>query len=74
MKKKIFSIALIVAMIITGNWYFNQNENKVELSNLTLANIEALANCEAINGHCWMSLYTMTCCNGGDNGCAQGDN
>ena len=48
MKKKIFSIALIVAMIITGNWYFNQNENKVELSNLTLANIEALANCEFI--------------------------
>ncbi len=43
MKKKIFGAALIAAMAITAGWNFNQRQNEVELSDLTLANVEALA-------------------------------
>ncbi len=62
MKKKILGAALIAAMAITAGWNFNQNKNEVELSDIALANISALArgelpeveiNCGANSGACW---------------------
>ena len=46
MKKKIFGVALIVTMTVATGWNFNQNNNEMKLSDLTLANIKALANNE----------------------------
>lgn len=43
MNKKIFGVALIATMAVAAGWNFNQSKNDVELSDLTLANIEALA-------------------------------
>ncbi|WP_370861188.1 NVEALA domain-containing protein [Parabacteroides faecis] len=46
MKRKIFGAALIAAMALAAGWNFNQSKNEVELSDLALANVEALANIE----------------------------
>ena len=43
MKKKIFGTAIIVVMAAAASWNFNQSKNEVEFSELTSANIEALA-------------------------------
>ena len=43
MKKKIFGVALIATMAVTAGWNFNQSKNEAVLSDLTLANVEALA-------------------------------
>lgn len=43
MKKKIFGVALIAAIAVAAGWNFNQNKNEVGLSDLTLANVDALA-------------------------------
>ena len=65
MKKKIFGAVLIAAMAVAAGWHFNQNKNEVELSDLALANVEALAQSESNIGTCtWvgckMDFYT-TC-------------
>lgn len=74
MRRKIFGAALIAAMALAAGWNFNQSKNEVELSDLALANAEALAGCETITGgSCWMSSYTWRCCEGGDWGCAPCD-
>ncbi|KKB54442.1 hypothetical protein HMPREF1212_00155 [Parabacteroides sp. HGS0025] len=74
MKKKIFGVALIAAMAVAAGWNFNQNKNETKLSDLAMANVEALAGCETITGgSCWMSSYTWRCCEGGDWGCAPCD-
>ena len=57
MKKKIFGAALISAMAVTAGWNFNQSKNEVELSNLALANVEALANGETGGDHCFNTWY-----------------
>jgi len=46
MKRKIFGAALIAAMALAAGWNFNQSKNEVELSDLVLANVEALARYE----------------------------
>ena len=43
MKKKIFGAVLITAMAVTAGWNFNQSKNETQLSDLALANVEALA-------------------------------
>lgn len=43
MKKKIFGIALIAIMALAAGWNFTQSKNTVKLSELALANVEALA-------------------------------
>ena len=50
MKKKIFGVALIAAMALAAGWNFNQSKNEVELSDLALANVEALASGEDTSG------------------------
>ena len=47
MKKKIFGVALIAAMAVAAGWNFNQSKNEVNLTDLTLANVEALARWES---------------------------
>ena len=42
MKKKIFSLVAIAAISL-GAWNYSENQNNVELSDLALANVEALA-------------------------------
>lgn len=46
MDKKIFGVALIATMAVAASWNFNQSKNEVELSDLVLANVEALASYE----------------------------
>lgn len=43
MKKKVFGVAFITAMAVAAGWNINQSKNVAEMSDLTLENIEALA-------------------------------
>lgn len=52
MKKKIFGAALIAAMALAAGWNFNQSKNEVNLSDLALANVEALASGEGGHKNC----------------------
>lgn len=44
--KKVFGIIVIAAVAAAAGWNFSQSQNEVELSNLALANAEALADIE----------------------------
>lgn len=57
MKKKIFGAALIAAMALAAGWNFNQSKNEVSLSDLALANVDALASGEGGGGYCPRSGY-----------------
>jgi hypothetical protein len=47
MKRKIISITFIAAIAVAAAWNFNQSSNAgVELSDIALANVEALARIE----------------------------
>lgn len=43
MKKRILGVAIIAAVAVAAGWNFNQNKNEVDLSDLALAGMEALA-------------------------------
>lgn len=45
--KKLFGIIVIATIAVAANWNFNNSKNEVNLSDLTLANIEALAQSES---------------------------
>lgn len=72
MKKKIFGVALIAAMALAAGWNFNQSKNEVDLSDLALANVEALARKEdpwakfRVTVH---DLHSWTCYEGGVSYC-----
>ena len=53
MKKRLLSIAFVAAMAATAGWNFTQSENNVNLSDLALENVEALANTEMGSGTCF---------------------
>ncbi len=44
--KKLLGIIAIAAVTAAAGWNFSQNQNEVELSDLALANVEALARYE----------------------------
>lgn len=74
MKKSIVVVLAIVSAVAYWNYSNNSQEYKTKLSDLSLENVEALAECETITGGtCWMSSYTWRCCEGGDWGCAPCD-
>ena len=50
MKKRIFGAALLIVIAVTAGWNFNQSKNEVVLSELALANIEAIAQGELQSG------------------------
>jgi hypothetical protein len=52
MKKKIISIAFVAAIAVTTAWNFIQSKTEVELSDLALANVEALASGENSGSGC----------------------
>lgn len=54
MNKKIFGAALIAAMAVTAGWNFNQSKNEVGLSDLAMANVEALARDESWTPDGWI--------------------
>lgn len=55
MKKIILSIAVIATAAIAG-WNYQQNQESVELSDLALENVEALADNENSEANCTSSL------------------
>ena len=59
--KRIIGIILVIVAAATGVWNFNQTQNEVELSDLALSNIQALAHeegvaivCGSKQGACWI--------------------
>lgn len=50
--KRIIGIILIAVAAVTAGWNFSQSQNEVKLSDLALANIEALASGEFNEGTC----------------------
>ena len=78
MKKKIFGVALIAAIAVAAGWNFNQSKNEIALSDLALANIEALASYEFGDGYChyssnydWCFYYISgTVCYGVSSNCS----
>ena len=51
MKKRIFGAALLVAIAVAAGWNYQQNKQDVQLSDLALTNVEALASGEG-SGDC----------------------
>lgn len=49
MGKKLFRVIAFVAITAAAGWNYNQNNQKVELSDLALENVEALARGEGID-------------------------
>lgn len=47
MKKKIFSVVAAVAVVAAAGWSYQQSKQSVELSDLAMENVEALASSEA---------------------------
>lgn len=72
MKTRILAIAVIATAAIAG-WNYNQNQKSVELTDVALENVEALASCEQLLGTCWYTPWDNRCCDGGVNGCAPCD-
>lgn len=60
MKKRIFGAALLIVIAVTAGWNFNQSKNEVVLSELALANIEAIAQGELQSGVDADTLKTVT--------------
>lgn len=52
MGKKIFGVIAFVAIAAAAGWNYQQNKNEVELSDLALENVEALASGEVGSGYC----------------------
>ena len=52
MKKRILGAALLVAIAVAAGWNYNQSRNEAPLSDLALANAEALAQGETDWGNC----------------------
>lgn len=60
MKRKVTSIIVIVAITVLAGWSIVQQKDNVELSELALENIDALAGCEVagwISGGYWVTNF-----------------
>ena len=71
MKKRIFGAALLVAIAVAAGWNYQQNKQDVQLSDLALENVEALASCEELQ--LLLVRYRSVCCDAGDYGCSPCD-
>ena len=60
MKKRILGAALLVAIAVAAGWNYQQNKQEVMLSDLALANVEALARDEG-GDHWWCCGYWGNC-------------
>ena len=67
MKKHIFGAALLVAIAVAAGWNYQQNKQDVQLSDLALTNVEALASgegsgdCKWRTGHSSVTGWIATC-------------
>jgi hypothetical protein len=52
MQKKIISIVFVAAIAVAAAWNLSRNQEEAILSDVTLENIEALADGEASHGTC----------------------
>lgn len=66
--KKFIGIALIAVAAVTAGWNFSQTQNEVELSDLALANVEALARGEG-DKHGYYNWDRDCCDTGGTIAC-----
>ena len=64
MKKRILGAALLVAIAVAAGWNYQQNKQDVQLSDLALENVEALARGESADHRC-DDFTTMTCLSNG---------
>ena len=64
MGKKIIGVISFAAIAVAAGWNYQQNTNEVELSDLALENVEALARGESGRDHC-DDFTTMTCLSNG---------
>ena len=60
MKKKIMGAIAFIAIAVAAGWNVQQNQNKTEMSDLTLENIEALASGESIEEFCKNCIPTAS--------------
>lgn len=72
MKKNILGIAILAIVALATGWNISQNNNKIQISDLALDNIDALASCEtSVGGSCWWNNASYSkCCEGGYYGCS----
>ena len=60
MKKRILGAALLVAIAVAAGWNYQQNKQDVQLSDLALENVEALAQPEKATDDC-DNFSNMSC-------------
>ncbi|WP_085537481.1 NVEALA domain-containing protein [Massilibacteroides vaginae] len=60
MKKKLLSIVAVAAVAVAAAWGFNQSNNEVALTDVTLSNVEALAGGES-GGTCYYNYGAADC-------------
>lgn len=68
MGKKFLGVIAVVAIAAAAGWNYQQNTNEVELSDLVLENVEALARGERAHHRC-DDFSTMTCLSNGHTYC-----
>lgn len=64
MKKKIIGAIVVVALAITTSWNYQQNKQSAELSDLAIANVEALAeneSSEILTCEGWLGRCSVKC-------------
>ena len=67
MKKKIIGVIAFAAIAVAAGWSYNQNKQDVELSGLTLENVDALAqnegggDCKWRTGHSSLTGWIAIC-------------
>lgn len=64
MGKKILDVIAFAAIAAAAGWNYQQNKQEVELSDLALENVEALARVEHASDRC-DDFTTMTCLSNG---------
>ncbi|WP_298552307.1 NVEALA domain-containing protein [uncultured Parabacteroides sp.] len=70
MGKRIIGVIAFAAIAVAAGWNYQQNTNEVELSDLALRNVEALANGEESGACNWATRevsagWEAICINGG---------
>ena len=58
MKKKILGIVIVTTVAVVAGWNVNQNDEKIQLSDLALSNAEALATVESGHDFCEYAPYS----------------
>ena len=60
MKKNILKVAFVVAFVAAAGYTAYNSQKEVELSDLAMENVEALADEEWTDGNCWwVTRYTI---------------